>query len=282
MSKKPIVAIMYDFDRTLSPKDMQEYSFIPSCGMTASEFWGKCDEMATQKGMDSTLAYMFYMLDQADRVGMHLTRSEFNKLGDDVILLKGVDTWFKRINEYGKKIGVEVEHYVLSSGLYEIIEATPIFKEFKKVYASCFSYNDYDEPIWPAIAVNYTSKTQFLFRINKGVLDVTENGELNASMAEENKRIPFSNMIYVGDGFTDVPCMKIVKQNGGHSIAVYTESRKAGDNMILHDRVDYVMKADYSENEELEQTMFAILDLIKAQDAAEEIHEKHIKKAKEQ
>lgn len=274
--KKPIVAIMYDFDKTLSPKDMQEYSFIPSLNMSAEEFWSKCDGMALEKDMDEILSYMFMMLELAEKSGMHLSREEFNKLGKDVQLLKGVDTWFKRINDYGKSIGVQVEHYILSSGLKEIVEATPIAKEFKKIYASSFCYNQYGEPIWPAIAVNYTSKTQFLFRINKGVLEVTENAELNASMAEEEKRIPFTNMIYIGDGFTDVPCMKIVKQNGGHSIAVYTESKKAAENMILHDRVDFVIKADYSEGEELERTTKTILDLIKAENEIEEIHEKHV------
>ncbi|MDD3924362.1 MAG: HAD family hydrolase, partial [Erysipelotrichaceae bacterium] len=220
MPKRPLVALMYDFDKTLSPRDMQEYSFIPALNMEASDFWDKCAVLTKKHNMDQILSYMFVMLQEAEKSGMYLNKNEFRNLGKAVQLFDGVETWFKRINDYGESIGLQVEHYILSSGLKEIIEATKIAKEFKKIYASEYCYNEYEEPIWPAMAVNYTSKTQFLFRINKGVLEVTENDELNASMAEENKRISFKNMIYIGDGFTDVPCMKLVKSNGGHSIAV--------------------------------------------------------------
>lgn len=276
MNKKPLVAIMYDFDKTLSPKDMQEYSFIPSLKMSADEFWGKCQVETDKQQMDSILAYMFVMLKEAEKSEMHLDREVFHELGKSVKLFDGVETWFKRINAYGAKLGLEVEHYILSSGLEEIIEATKIAKEFKKIYASRYAYNDYNEPIWPAMAVNYTSKTQFLFRINKGVLDVTDNNNLNASMAEEEKRIPFTNMIYIGDGFTDVPCMKLVRANGGHSIAVYNDNRSVADNMIAHNRVDFVLPSDYREKQPLEKTVQAILDLISAQEKTQDIHISHV------
>ncbi len=276
--KKPIVAIMYDFDKTLSPRDMQEYSFIPSLQMEAGEFWNKCEEMSKKHQMDSISAYMLAMLQEAEKSNLHLTKEAFNALGKDVQLFDGVESWFKRINDYGNSIGVQVEHYILSSGLEEIVEGTSIAKEFKKIYASKYVYNDYDEPIWPAMVVNYTSKTQFIFRINKGVLDVTDNKTLNASMAEEEKRVPFTNMIYIGDGFTDVPCMKIVRHNGGHSIAVYNGDASAAQDMIAHDRVDFVLKSDYRENTEMETTVKAILDLIQAQEVAEDIHNNHIQR----
>lgn len=277
---QPIVAVMYDFDKTLSPRDMQEYSFIPSLRMSAEEFWGKTDRFSKEHGMDSILGYLYMMLHEAEKSGLKLDKQAFNDLGKDVKLFDGVDSWFSRINAYGEKIGLKVEHYVLSSGLVEIIEGTSIAKEFKEIYASKYVYDAKGKPVWPALAVNYTSKTQFIYRINKGVLDVTDDSRLNASMSEEDKRVPFTNMIYIGDGFTDVPCMKTVKLAGGHAIAVYNQDDQAAADMIEHDRVDYVLKSDYSEGKELETTVKAILDLIKAQEDVEEIHQKHIQKVR--
>jgi len=280
MSRKPLVAVMYDFDKTLSPKDMQEYSFIPALNMEPEDFWNKCSMMTKKHNMDQILSYMIVMLQEAEKSEMYLNKEEFRTLGKAVQLFEGVDTWFKRINDYGESIGLEVEHYILSSGLKEIIEATKIAKEFKKIYASEYCYNEYEEPIWPAMAVNYTSKTQFLFRINKGVLEVTENDELNASMAEEDKRISFKNMIYIGDGFTDVPCMKLVKSNGGHSIAVYQNNAKdVANNMILNNRVDFVIPTDYTEGSLLQNAVCAILDEIKSDENIQEIHMAHVKAA---
>ena len=283
MPKRPLVALMYDFDKTLSPRDMQEYSFIPALNMEASDFWDKCAVLTKKHNMDQILSYMFVMLQEAEKSGMYLNKNEFRNLGKAVQLFDGVETWFKRINDYGESIGLQVEHYILSSGLKEIIEATKIAKEFKKIYASEYCYNEYEEPIWPAMAVNYTSKTQFLFRINKGVLEVTENDELNASMAEENKRISFKNMIYIGDGFTDVPCMKLVKSNGGHSIAVYQNNAKeVANNMILNNRVDFVLPTDYTEGSLLQNAVCAILDEIKSDENIQEIHMAHVKAAQDE
>lgn len=280
--KKPLVAVMYDFDKTLSPRDMQEYSFIPALNMEAEEFWNKCAVMTKKHNMDQILSYMFVMLQEAEKSGMYLNKDEFRILGKAVQLFDGVETWFQRINAYGESVGLTVEHYILSSGLKEIIEATKIAHEFKKIYASEYCYNEYEEPIWPAMAVNYTSKTQFLFRINKGVLEVTENDELNASMAEEDKRIPFKNMIYIGDGFTDVPCMKLVRSNGGHSIAVYQNNAKAvANNMIINNRVDFVLPTDYQTESPLEKTVMAILDVIKAEENTLQLHNDHVREALE-
>lgn len=260
---KPIAAIMYDFDKTLSTKDMQEYAFIPGIGMTAEKFWGECNRLTKENNMDQILSYMYVMLREA-RGKKLLNRAEFNKLGESVELFSGVADWFERINAYGESIGVTVEHYIISSGVKEIIEGTPIAKYFKEIYAAEFLYDEDNVPVWPAMAVNYTSKTQFLFRINKGVLDVTEHRELNTYTAEEERRVPFSNMIYIGDGFTDVPCMKLVKVNGGHSVAVYSSDDDTAHEIMQQGRVDYMAKTDYRQGEKLESTVFAILDLIKA------------------
>ena len=259
---KPIAAIMYDFDKTLSTKDMQEYAFIPGIGMTAESFWDECNRLTKENNMDQILSYMYVMLRES-RGKKLLNRQEFNKLGESVELFHGVATWFSRINEYAEKIGVRVEHYIISSGIKEIIEGTAISKYFKEIYAAEFLYDEQNVPVWPAMAVNYTSKTQFLFRINKGVLDVTEHRELNEYTPEEERRIPFSNMIYIGDGFTDVPCMKLVKLNGGHSVAVYSSDDDSARKIMNQGRVDYLAKADYSPGSKIENTVFAILDEIK-------------------
>ncbi|MDF2950088.1 MAG: hypothetical protein K0R07_2137, partial [Sedimentibacter sp.] len=191
----------------------------------------------------------------------------------------GLDTWFDRINHYGDELGVVVEHYIISSGLKEIIEGTSIAHEFKEIYAAEYCYNDKNIPIWPAMAVNYTSKTQFLFRINKGVLDVTEHKGLNESTPEDKKRVPFINMIYIGDGLTDVPCMKLVKNNGGHSIAVYHEESNVAYDLIAQGRVDFAVEADYSANKGMEKTVLAILNQIKAVNIINELHREHINMA---
>ncbi len=278
MNQKPIVAIMYDFDKTLSPKDMQEYGFISELGMESEEFWEKSKMNMLNHNMDQILAYMLTILQEAEG-RMPLTKTVFNELGRDVKLFSGLDTWFDRINQYGDELGVVVEHYIISSGLKEIIEGTSIAHEFKEIYAAEYCYNDKNIPIWPAMAVNYTSKTQFLFRINKGVLDVTEHKGLNESTPEDKKRVPFINMIYIGDGLTDVPCMKLVKNNGGHSIAVYHEESNVAYDLIAQGRVDFAVEADYSANKGMEKTVLTILNQIKAVNLINELHREHINMA---
>ncbi|MBP8691701.1 MAG: haloacid dehalogenase-like hydrolase [Sedimentibacter sp.] len=276
MNKKPIVALMYDFDKTLSPKDMQEYGFISELGMEPEDFWEKSRLNMVNHNMDQILAYMLTMLQEAEG-RMFLTRNIFNEMGRNVKLFDGLDTWFDRINSYGEKLGLDIEHYIISSGLKEIIQGTKIADNFKEIYAAEYCYNEKNIPIWPAMAVNYTSKTQFLFRINKGVLDVTEHKGLNESTPDNKKRIPFSNMIYIGDGMTDVPCMKLVKMNGGHSIAVYDDDRSVADSLLSQGRVDFVVKADYRENTEMEHTIHTILNQITTLNKVLELHAKHIK-----
>lgn len=281
MTEKPITAILYDFDKTLSTKDMQEYAFIPDVGMTAEEFWGKCNQLTHENNMDQILSYMYVMLKEAHGKKL-LNRSEFTKLGATVELCPGVDTWFDRVNAYGEKLGLTVEHYVISSGLKEIIEGTPIAGYFREIYAAEFLYDKDDVPVWPAMAVNYTSKTQFLFRINKGVLDVTDHRGLNTFTPEENRRIPFGNMIYIGDGYTDVPCMKLVKVNGGHSIAVHSDSKETASDILQQGRVDYICPSDYRSGSKLEHTVFTVLDWISANNAAFFLHQEDVKEVTKQ
>ena len=271
MEKTPILAIMYDFDHTLSPRDMQEYGFIPDLGMEADAFWHKCVTAMKQNQMDQILAYMYMMLEEA-KGKLIVNRSMLRALGKDVQLFDGVSDWFARVNDYAEIKGLVPEHYIISSGLKEIIEGTPIAKEFKEIYAASFCYDEHGVACWPALAVNYTSKTQFLFRVNKGVLDVTEHRALNEFMPEEKRRVPFSNMIYVGDGLTDVPSMKLTKLNGGHSIAVWQENEGVSNEMLLEGRVDFAVKADYSKGSEMEKTVFAVIDQIAASAKTAQMH----------
>ncbi|MDH6368085.1 MULTISPECIES: HAD family hydrolase [unclassified Breznakia] len=257
--KKPVVAFMYDFDKTLCTKDMQEYSFIPGLGMDAATFWQEVTKIAEEEGMDRIISYMYYMIHAAKAKRMPVRRLDFVEKGKNVELFAGVDTWFKRMNEVGEKLGLEIEHYIISSGLTEIIEGTSIYNEFKKIYACEFHYDENGVADWPALTVNYTNKTQFLFRINKGVLEMNEDEQLNEYLEDRNRRIPFRNMIYIGDGLTDVPCMKLVKTNGGQSIAVYQQKEKVVD-LLQHRRVDFISPADYTEGSHMEQLCTTILE----------------------
>ena len=279
MAAKPIAALLYDFDHTLSPRDMQEYAFIPGVGLSSADFWARCNGLMHSQEMDQILAYMRTMVLEA-RGKMLLTREEFHKLGRSVSFFPGVSTWFGRVNAYAAALGLQAEHYIISSGLKEIIEGTEIAGEFKKIYAASFCYDEHDVAVWPAMAVNYTSKTQFLFRVNKGVLDVTEHDGLNEFTPEDERPVPFRNMIYIGDGLTDVPCMKLVKTNGGHSIAVYSEKRRATANRMLREgRVDFALPADYSKGRALEKAVFLTLDQIAADGRTVALHLEHMRQA---
>lgn len=257
-----IVAIMYDFDRTLSTEDMQNYRFIPSLGMDADTFWKTANAFGAENHMDGILAYMYTMVRLSKEKGAQFTRDKLVEMGRGIKFFPGVDTWFDRINEFGKSLGVSVEHYVISSGLREIVSGCSINDKFSEIFASEFIYDNENHPIWPKLAVNYTNKTQFIYRINKGVLDISNDRDLNMSMPDECKRVHFSNMIYMGDGLSDVPCMKMVKTYGGQSIAVYDPTLKDTSKvreLLLKQRVDYIYPSDYSEGKDLERTVKNII-----------------------
>ena len=268
MRKRPIVALIYDFDGTLSPGNMQEFGFIQAIGKKPIEFWQESDEIALGQDASNILSYMKLMFDEAKKAGIKLRREDFKTFGASVKLFPGVTEWFKLINEYGKSKGVKIEHYINSSGLAEMIEGTAIAKEFKRIYACSFLYNKEGEAEWPGVAVDYTAKTQFLFKINKGILSVRDNKKVNESKAEDNKRIPFPHMLYFGDGETDVPCMKIVKMFGGNSIAVYNPEIKKKVNvakkLLRQQRVNFITPADYTKDRRTYQVVCAIIDKIKA------------------
>ena len=213
---RPVLAICYDFDKTLSPDDMQAQGYIQSVGYDVKKFWDESNGLASANDMDNNLAYMWKMVQEAQGV-MVFNKEILAEYGSKVKLFDGVEDWFERIRTYGKKNNVIVEHYIISSGLKEMIEGTKMAKEgaFEKIYASSFYYNNRGVAIWPAQVINYTSKTQFLFRIEKGVLDVNDPG-VNEYFPPEEIRVPFRNMVYIGDSDTDIPCMKLVNTYGGH------------------------------------------------------------------
>jgi 2-hydroxy-3-keto-5-methylthiopentenyl-1-phosphate phosphatase len=272
MGERPTIAMLYDFDKTLCTKDMQEYSFIPKVNMSAEDFWREATSLAKSEKMDGVLAYMYLMLRKADSSDQPIKRQDFVDLGRDLEFFPGVESWFERMNQVGNQVNVNVEHYIISSGLKEIIEGSKIFNVFQEVFACEFYYNVNGVACWPKNAVNYTTKTQFLFRINKGVLDISNDNDLNKFTLEEDRPVPFRNMIYIGDGLTDVPCMKLVKVNGGHSIAVYQDGGKAKvDELLKAERVDFLTRADYTEHSELDKT---VKDMIAKMAIADRLHQK--------
>lgn len=277
MSEKPIVAIMYDFDRTLCTKDMQDYSFIPSLGMTESEFWETTNEMWQREHMDSVLAYMYSMVKISKDKGIPLLRENLVSMGKNVELFKGVDGWFDRLNQFGERCGVQIEHYIISSGMKEIIEGTSVSGCFKSIFACEFLYDENGWAVWPKTDVNYTNKTQFVYRINKGVLNVANDLDLNRSMPEDSKRVPFTNMIYIGDGLSDVPCMKMMKAYGGYSIAVYQKRDSKVEDLLKKDRVDFIYPADYSEGTGLDLTVKNIIRKMAVSDTLERENTKQLK-----
>ena len=256
----PIAAFLYDFDKTLCTTDMQDYAFIPSLGMTPAEFWSVANDFGRRHRIDSVLAYMYTMIQEAERRELPFTRGDLVEKGRDIVLFPGVEDWFRRVNAFGEEQGVRVEHYIISSGLREIIEGSSISAAFKEIYASEFYYDETGRPVWPKLAVNFTAKTQFVYRINKGVLDVSDDKTLNDSMPDDSKRVPFHNMVYVGDGLSDVPCMKMMRAYGGQAIAVYQESNRLGvEDLLAKGRVDFIFRADYSEGTALDATVKDIL-----------------------
>lgn len=274
---KPIVAIMYDFDKTLCTKDMQNYRFIPSLGMQVSEFWDYTNTVQSSEKMDSVLAYMYAAIKISKEKNIPLKRGRLEENGREIVFFPGVKEWFSRINKFGESCGVKVEHYVISSGMKEIIDGTAISGEFKNIFACEYLYDENGNAVWPKTAVNYTNKTQFVYRINKGVLDISNDNDLNRSMPDDSKRIPFTNMIYIGDGLSDVPCMKMMKSYGGKSIAVYQNLDEKVKELLRKDRVDFIYPADYTEGTSLDMT---VKDIIRNMAIADKLYEENSKQLK--
>ncbi len=269
---RPVLAICYDFDKTLSPDNMQAQGYIQSVGYNVQQFWQESNAMAARNDMDNNLAYMFKMVQEAEGKVI-FNREKLAEYGSKVKLYDGVEEWFERIRAYGATHGVIVEHYIISSGLKEMIEGTAMARNgaFEKIYASSFYYNEKGVAIWPAQVINYTSKTQFLFRIEKGILDINDPA-VNDYFPPDELRVPFRNMVYIGDSDTDIPCMKLVNAYGGHSIGVYdpqTQDKKNVIKMMRDKRIKYFAPADYTVKSELDGLVKAIIEKTVAYEALE-------------
>lgn len=266
MDKKVKAALIYDFDGTLSPGNMQEYGFIAAVGKSNEEFWHESNVLAEDFDADPILSYMLKMLEHAGKTNTPIKREAFQATGRNIKLFKGVENWFGRINRYAEERGIEILHYINSSGLKEIIEGTPIASEFKKIYACEFLYNEDGDAYWPAVAINYTNKTQFIYKINKGVDSVSDSHLVNAYVPDSERPVPYEHMIYVGDGTTDIPCMRLVSDRRGHSIGVYNPDSEQGYEktklLLEQNRVSMISPADYSEGSRMETLVKTILDKI--------------------
>lgn len=273
------VAFMYDFDETLSPNYMQEYSLLPNLKVDASTFFGECDVFSKQHNMDGILGYMYKILEYAKRLNVSIKRDDLVNQGKVIEFFDGVEEYFEYINKYANSIGIHIDHYIISSGLKELIEGSKIAKHFHRIFASCFAYDENGEAFWPGQAVNYTTKTQYMFRIKKNKLDdLYDQRGVNEYVADKGTLLPYERMVYFGDGFTDIPCMKVVKDKGGTSICVYNpnkEKSKAEAQRIFADtRVNYIAPADYRKNSELLHILQDVLKRIALEDKLQQYKHK--------
>lgn len=268
--RKNTVAFMYDFDETLSHGYMQDHALIPLLGFSVGEFWDSVNEFGSKNNMDNVLAYMYKIMEEANKKNIDISKESLLELAQGIRYFDGVLTWFDRINAFAKENGIEVEHYIISSGMKEIIEGAEIANKFKKIFACSYVYDENGKPMWPCLAVNYTNKTQYLFRIRKNQMDDLNNTVgINEFVQEENK-LPYKRMFYFGDGMTDIPCMKLLKQKGGHSFAVYSpeseRAEKMAKKLYQEGRVNYFAPADYKENSKLDEIVKSLIVKI-AQDS---------------
>ena len=267
MAKKVTkVALIYDFDGTLSTTDMQDYGLIPEFGMKPKDFWPIANQWSVDNGADQVTGSMYFFVKTAREMGIKLTRENFRQAGQNIIYFKGVEEWFDRMTAYGKDLNLQVEHYIISAGYEEIIEGCKIYKYFKNVFGCSFAYGEDGTPVWPARVINYSTKTQYLSKINKG-LGKLEDRLVNEFMPDEERPIPFRRMIYFGDGSTDIPSMKLTKERNGTAIAVYNPkdtatSKKKALKLLKDGRVNFALPADYREGKQLDVVIKTILDKI--------------------
>ena len=283
--KLTTLAIAYDFDGTLARGNMQEYDFIPALNMTSQAFWSDVKTLAKSQEADEILAYMRTMIEKADHKKVPIRRSDFKTLGKSVTLFEGVPEWFDRVNAYGKDREIRVQHFIISSGLREMIRGTTISKKFTEIYASGFMYDQHDVAVWPALAINYTTKTQYLFRINKGSLDLSDNSVINRFVPPSERPVPFENIVFVGDGETDIPCMRLVRDLGGHSIAVFDPVKRGASKkaqaLVSQGRANIAAGADYRPNSKIDIAVKAIIDKVWAQSRLREAKSNNITKEAE-
>lgn len=270
------MAICYDFDKTLSPDDMQTFTLIPSFGINSEEFWREANLLAIDQSMDKNLAWMFTLIKYSKFKGRSMHHSYFKEAGADVKLYDGVLGWFERLNSYARTRGIEIEHYIISSGLREIIEGSPIAPYFKKIYASSYLYSADGIAEWPAQVVNYTTKTQYIYRVSKGVLDESDE-RVNAVIPRSERYIPYENIVYIGDSATDIPCMKLVSSERGHAIGVYDptlQNTAQVEQLLREGRINYYAPADYREDSPLDHYLKSVIDVISSRESTKALENK--------
>lgn len=278
--KKTKVAFVYDFDETLSTTYMQDYVLIPELGMKPETFWKKANEWSAQRGADQVTGSMYYFTKVAREKNIKLSPENLKCCGDLIEYYEGVPEFFDRINTYGRQLDLDIEHYIISSGYEEIIEGCSIRKHFKDVFGCSFAFDDEGYPVWPSRVVNYSTKIQYLSKINKG-LKKTDDKAVNEYTPDEQRRIPFRRIIYFGDGLTDIPSMKMVKERNGSAIAVYKPKSKQKDKaikLLKDNRVNFALPADYSEGKEIDKVVKTILNKIATERDLELLKERENKK----
>jgi phosphoserine phosphatase len=261
------IALVYDFDGTLSPQPMQEYTVLPKIGVEPAQFWAMVNREARETESDPMLVYMRHIIEALEREQVDVKREDFAAMASAIEYFPGVTTWFTRMNAYVKKRSrgqVKLAHYLISAGQKEILDGVSIRKHFKRIYASEYHFNHHGVATFPKLLVTDTLKTQFLFRINKGLELVTES--INEHMPEAERPIPFANIVYVGDGMTDVPSMALTKKSGGHTVAVFdpeSEKQRAICMKLLEaGRADFIAEADYRKSSKLSRRVELLLDAI--------------------
>jgi phosphoserine phosphatase len=262
------VALVYDFDGTLAPDNMQGHGLLAALGHeTELDFWTRGTAIAKAQDADEVLVYMWRILEDARSQGIPVTKDMLASFGAKVPLFPGVDTWFQRINKFGVIHELDIQHYIVSSGLFEMIQGCRIAHEFHHIFASKYMYAENGDATAPGVAINYTTKTQYLFRINKGILNSSDRKSLNGFTPEDERPIPFERMIFLGDGDTDIPTMKMITYKGGESIGVFGNWEKAAERQLIHrlieeDRVKRVAPADYREDTQLDVMVKGLLGRI--------------------
>ena len=280
--KKTKVALVYDFDETLSTTYMQDYVLIPELGMKPETFWKKANQWSIDNCADQITGSMYYFTKVAREKKIKLNRDNLLCCGEKIEYYDGVESWFNRINAYGKYLDLDIEHYIISSGYEEIIEGCSIRKYLKDVFGCSFACDNEGYPVWPARVINYSTKVQYISKINKG-LKKTDDKAVNEFTPDEERRIPYRRIIYFGDGLTDIPSMKMVKDRNGNAIAVYKPKSRQKDKAIklLRDnRVNFALPADYSEGKDIDTVVKTILNKIATERDLELLKEKEEKKKK--
>ena len=276
-------ALIYDFDGTLSTTDMQDYALIPELGMKPKDFWPVANQWSIDNGADQVTGSMYYFVKTAKEKGVKLTVENFRNAGKNIVYFDGVEEWFDRITAYGRELDLEVEHYIISAGYEEILQGTKIYKFFKNVFGCSFAFGEDGTPIWPARVINYSTKTQYLSKINKG-LGKLEDRLVNEFMPDEERPIPFRRMIYFGDGSTDIPSMKLTKERHGTAIAVYNtksprgEAKQKAIKLLRDGRVNFALPADYREGKQIDKVIKTILDKLAKERDLEVLQAKEEKK----